>query len=396
MTIVFQTPGSLEIAQIKSFGTSVKSEGAIGFFGTGLKYALAILVRTGHQVVIHTDGKTYKIGKRAQTIRGASFDFLTINGRKMDYTTQVGKTWELWKAFRELESNTRDEGGVTFHSSGNPEPKDGFTRISVTGEDFHQVYANRHEVFLSTMAESAGPGLEVHPGESKFLYYRGIKVFELDRPSKRTYNITAPVELTEDRTLKNPWAVIYLIRRELFTKEAFPVRTQVELLTAGDTYEENSWDCSYLADEMPPGLVQELYLIARKRDQRLPLALRRAIFSIGRQRGMAGEEDADLTRLDQGRLRRASQFLQGLGFPVDKYPVRVVTSMDDSILGLAENGTVFLNYRVFMMGTKMVTSTLLEEFLHLEHGFEDNTRSFQNFLFDTIITIGEQVTGEPL
>jgi len=54
MTIAFQNDGELDLRLMATFGCSVKeTNNPIGFFGTGLKYALAVLLRTGHKVTVH-------------------------------------------------------------------------------------------------------------------------------------------------------------------------------------------------------------------------------------------------------------------------------------------------------------------------------------------------------
>lgn len=51
----------------------------------------------------------------------------------------------------------------------------------------------------------------------------------------------------------------------------------------------------------------------------------------------------------------------------------------------------------FERGTKYLCSTILEEFIHLKTGFQDYTRELQTWLFDKIITLGEeQILKEPL
>lgn len=46
--IIFRNAGTIDPKSITTFGVSSKENpGAIGFFGTGLKYALAILLRHG-------------------------------------------------------------------------------------------------------------------------------------------------------------------------------------------------------------------------------------------------------------------------------------------------------------------------------------------------------------
>lgn len=53
--ILFQNPGEIDLLSIASFGVSVKEgENPIGFFGTGLKYAIAVLLRTGHRITVMT------------------------------------------------------------------------------------------------------------------------------------------------------------------------------------------------------------------------------------------------------------------------------------------------------------------------------------------------------
>jgi hypothetical protein len=43
-----------------------------------------------------------------------------------------------------------------------------------------------------------------------------------------------------------------------------------------------------------------------------------------------------------------------------------------------------------------VASTLIEEFLHLRHGWKDMSRELQTFLFDKLVSLGEELNGEPL
>jgi len=94
--VMFANNGVLEKHFIKSFGVSVKNDDScVGFFGTGLKYALAILVRTGARVVIYSDKEVFKFDKVKQELKGKVFDFVTMNGEIMPFTTELGKTWEL-------------------------------------------------------------------------------------------------------------------------------------------------------------------------------------------------------------------------------------------------------------------------------------------------------------
>ena len=54
-TIIFENPGEIDPVAIITFGINVKeSDHPIGFFGTGLKYALAILLREGQPITIQS------------------------------------------------------------------------------------------------------------------------------------------------------------------------------------------------------------------------------------------------------------------------------------------------------------------------------------------------------
>ncbi len=52
--VIFRNKGVIDPSSITTFGVSSKENpGAIGFFGTGLKYAIAILLREGCDITIH-------------------------------------------------------------------------------------------------------------------------------------------------------------------------------------------------------------------------------------------------------------------------------------------------------------------------------------------------------
>ena len=39
---------------------------------------------------------------------------------------------------------------------------------------------------------------------------------------------------------------------------------------------------------------------------------------------------------------------------------------------------------------------MLEEVCHLKYGYADESREFQNFLIDKLVSLGEEMEGEPL
>lgn len=221
--VVFDTPGLLDLNAITTFGINSKpnSENPIGFFGTGLKYAIAVLVRSGCEPVLWIDNTRYVFYVKEEQFRNKTFSFVYMRKgnvskwftaeHKLPFTTELGKNWDLWQAFRELHSNTLDESGSTSCDvrphSGTGQPPRGNTRILVADDAFAEVYDNRDDIFLPealTAYTYLDGDVQYFKGPSDYIYYRGLRVYDLPKSSVVTYNILSPVTLTEDRTLKNP------------------------------------------------------------------------------------------------------------------------------------------------------------------------------------------------
>src|SRR5690606_20364037 len=121
-----------------------ETDNPIGMFGTGLKYAIAVLLRNGNCIEITNKDKTYSFSIHDIDFRGKSFQQILCNGKKLPFTTEYGKNWELWQAYRELHSNTVDEEGISFIG----EPMDEGTSIVVYGESFVKCVENHNDYFV--------------------------------------------------------------------------------------------------------------------------------------------------------------------------------------------------------------------------------------------------------
>lgn len=251
--VVFDTPGLIDMRSFTLMGVSVKPahDKPIGLFGTGLKYAAAVLVRMGADLAVYRglDEKwTFRSVK--DEFRGSEIEHVQMvryRGKMLPekvihlpYTTTYGRNWLPWMVVRELEANTRDELGYSFVSDNDHGGSGtGHTRIVVRHADFLEAYNKLDEIFLAG-ASVDGSGVEALAGESKFLYWRGMKVFELPKPSSQTYNFLDPMQLTEDRTLQSVYDAnsrlgIWLQRHD---DESMIRKT----LTAGDKYWEHNVD----------------------------------------------------------------------------------------------------------------------------------------------------------
>jgi len=246
MTVSFWTPGRIPLDAFTIMGANVKTvDDPIGQFGTGLKYAVAVILRHGGSFRLFIEGEEYEFyvadkefrGKELQTVRmrkrhGTLSKWLS--SKQLPFTLNYGRNWQLWQAYRELESNTRDERGRTFRTdSEHCEVPDGGTLINVDCPGFEEA-VQESETFLDTAPRTklfSGPMVDIYSGPSNYFYYRGIRVYELRYPAKLTYDWKHPyVQLTEDRTAANSWGLIYSLSQLFQTKieDSALLRTALE------------------------------------------------------------------------------------------------------------------------------------------------------------------------
>jgi len=234
--LCFETEGLIDFSSITTFGLNVKpkTSNPIGYFGTGLKYAIAVLARMGSKVTFMIDGISYEFFAKDFDFRGKTFQKIRMRKRhgltrkftykELPFTTEYGKNWEPWQVFRELESNTRDEKGSTFLiDEDSPEGMSylndenhhrGKTIIMVSDEKVIQSYFDRDKIFLpeSLKMRVGTESIQVLNAPSNHIYYRGLRVADLPIPSTFTYNILSSLELTEDRTVKYMFVVDWHVR----------------------------------------------------------------------------------------------------------------------------------------------------------------------------------------
>ena len=383
MTVSFITPGKLDLENVFTFGMSAKeTEDAIGFFGTGLKFAIATLLRTGHKITLSIDGEQHEFRTEDTSFRGKDFKKVLLDDKPLNFTTELGKTWEVWMAFRELHSNTLDEKGSTV----------GYCRgccagesvISVQGDGIDQAYSDISLIFCDSPIICANEKLEIRSGKSPFLFYKGVRVLKLSPSSLFTYNILERQELTEDRTLKYE----YLTKNEVGKQVARMNDSSVlqRILTAPKGTHENDMDFDGATpNETFIAVVKDCY-----RDEFLNESARK----LAKTLNLFAEPELSLDEIQNQQMQKAVNFLKNIGFDVTEYPIKFMKL--HGLMGQAKSGTIFIDPVAFRMGTKQLAGTLFEEWFHLSEGCHDETRKMQNFLIDTIMSMGEKIIGSPL
>lgn len=389
--ISFQNNGLIDIAAVTTMGVSVKEgDGAIGYFGTGLKFAIATILREGGEVTLWRGLEAHTFTATLLTVRGEDFQQVCMNDTPLGFTTALGRNWEPWMAFREMASNCRDENGAYCY--GEVQPIDGCTTIHVNGLD--DAFAERHKILLETTPIFSNEFIDIHPsGISSFVYYRGVRIYTPSRSTAHTYNIKRQIDLTEDRTAKYSFQVHdAIISGILSCDEESVIRTALD---CGQECLEHflDFDSHVPASDAFVAVGNDLAMGSANNTRANPSVVKQS-----RKRAMSSMSAGDnmqMNHIEAAIFERAKMMLAKAGHNIEKFPVVCVDTLGPNIHGCASDGKIFISRMPFLKGTREVAATLLEEYAHLVSGQADCTRGFQNWLFDQILVNAESVNGEP-
>jgi len=385
--IIFENNGEIDPRSITTFGVSSKDNAnAIGYFGTGLKYAIAILLREGCKIDIYSGLNKLSFSVQESSLRNDIFKFIAMNDEPISFTTELGKNWELWQAFRELYCNCNDEYGVAYKSCIEAIPEEGKTKIIVSGKEFEKIYDHKDSIILSE-------NFSIKPRPSKVVYFKGVKVFDLKIPSINTYNLNEGITLTEDRTIKSEWDLQYAMAKKVVISEDKDIITRAVTATSNEVY-ESKLPYNYF-DHCVSDCFKEtvLRLYAAKTHNISKNALTAAGLKDYHD---LPEESMEINSLNKKKMEKAISFCEKIGYFVTDYPIVITDKLKADHLGLAMNGKIFISPLNFDKGTKYLAGTLIEEYIHNKYGYEDETYQLQTFLFDNIVSLGERLLDEPL
>lgn len=384
--LYFTNSGELDPRLTQLFGASVKSETAIGKFGTGLKYAIATVLRLNGSITIHSGLTEYKFTSRSEVIRGKEFNLIYMNNTQMPFTTDLGKHWEPWMAYRELWANAQDEAGSIGTMKLSPTVDN--TIIVVDCKELEEAHNKRHTFILEIKKPLwQNDFLEIHREPSTAVFYRHIKVLDLPRPSKFTYNILSEQELTEDRTLSE-WSARHTIMSQL---QEVDLSLLEQIAIASDTTFESKFDFTDIYFPRKQFLENISELASRR-----ALDINQTMLAVTiRRNGVEKFQEASLTTVEAKMLAKAQDFCATIGY--SGADIKIATHLGVNVLGVCvNNSNIWLSKLVFQSGTKQVAATLLEEYLHRDKKLPDQSREMQNFLLNWVVSLLEEKTGEPL
>ncbi len=379
--VVFENKGVIDPRSITTFGVNSKeSTSAIGHFGTGLKYAIAVLLRENHHIRIMSGGESYEFTTKRERIRLNDFDIVYMNDQPLGFTTELGKQWEIWMAYRELYCNTLDEKGRVYTSPDNAEHDIAdSTVVVVQGKAFEEMHVNREKYFpdFSKYTDLGHGNVQIADFNTEFLFYKGIRVFTPQARPLFGYNVTGGQSLTEDRTLSSTWTYSWAVAKAVGQLKDRGTLGRILLAPSG-TFEAQLDGFGAVG----PDFVT--FVRENKHHERMNPAALNAVKSV------LGNEFYDstecvLTPREERIMGKALKLVEKVCSPI-KYPICVTEDLPPNKMAIAvfPTSTIWLNRSVIAMGSRRVASTLYEENLHLLHKLADCSREMQNHLLDTL------------
>jgi hypothetical protein len=404
---VFVTPTEIDPISFTMLGVNAKvNDAPIGFFGTGLKYAIGVLLREGYRICIDTHTRSYLFRVIDREFRGKLLricQYFDTEWRDLPFTTDLGKNWTVDEAFRELYSNTLDEGGWDLRTNDNSMPPPGFTYITIQHpQKLEEFSSAKQRMFLNTQPIMQTKHLEVHPLTSQAIFYRGIRVGNNQHPALYTYNILDELTLTEDRTLKYSWTAEHVLRN-FYQEECHSAEDIYNAITHEGSLE---YKLNIIAGAIPSLVTREFKEAFQRMYKERPTLMTQEHYKVYYQ--MFGRPSRKRARTNEVRnkvLRKAIAVVQSTELFSERHFSRIEvldkSEFEAGVLALYEVSAdmIHINELALDRPLRDVIATLLEELIHAEYLISDFSRAMQEKLIEiasgAILSQYNMLNGRP-
>lgn len=422
--ILIQNDGEIELNSFELIGASTKrgDNSKIGFFGSGLKYSIAFMMRNGIDFKIFSGLNKVEFTTLPETLKGKQFERICINGTPTSYTTTMGPTWEhQWFVLREIYCNAIDEGSCQMVKSTTiVEPSEGKTRIyielttilqgvidkwdSYFSDERNNLFVGKNMYTAYLDSKSTRQDITVYKKTSGVLYRKGIKVYE-DENFLYDYEC-ASVSINEDRTAKSPTYLYYGITSLVaaLANENYVAN----VLRNPGSREYHSLSTSSIGSEVSQDWVkfsQKYLLVVKETSGKyadkinespkecflLPYYFAKQlkkdnndieILGMGKMVGECAFDIIESTPKMNFLIKEVTASLSEMGYDVN-YEIKVANFLSEDTLGSADiqQKVVYISDKTFEMGRRELALTIMEECEHIKSKCEDETRAFQNHIF---------------
>ncbi len=386
MSVFFYNKEAIDLNVVRLMGLNIKhTENPIGFFGTGLKFAVSVLLREGLTVTIVRESVAHLFDTITKNVRGEEVQIVRLDGEELGFTTQLGRNWQVWEAYRELHSNTLDEGGEI--SDEPPRPQDFDTIIVVEGAAIEEAFASRHDIFLNPeeIMIHKWCGVEIHEARDRFGFYRGIRAIELESPPLFAYNVLTDLELTEDRTIKQGFMFDHYVKMMIVRLDLFELLEEI-LLAGPDTF-EHGLDFTTCGDS-----VSDTFLAVcaqHSKEHRLnPSALR---LWKTKQPPKIIYTTHESVEMEEDKMQGVFDLLGIAGFGTTADDIVVAENLPHGRLSDVIEGSVVINKSIFELPADQIAACIIPRVIAAQHQIPAGSFEMQDHLAGALVHLAESV-----
>lgn len=411
-----QNDGEIEFGGLHLMGISSKRGDSekIGFFGSGNKYAIALLLREKIPFKIFSGKKEIKFTTETIMFRGQTYEQICINGEPTSLTTSMGIDWETWFAVREMYCNAIDEGGakltVTDTAMGEKGKTSVFIELTEKLNEFFSkidkyILVNKDKMISEAKTEHGNVEVYSSDGKELVCYRKGIRIMPANKiVSIFSYNFDN-IEINESRVYKYEYQVKERIASFLANTEREDIILHYLAKWKGSYEADAKWE--YANDPLsavwhnilkgqrvyPESLAMHTGDFEGKRNAFIvpdKLAEKIAnqfddvdVVGMGKKKHY---EVVDMTIAEKAKMDKAISQLARIGFNLTSKIALAVTTTKDVIAWYDMESDTIYHTRKYLAehDLREIKNTLVEEHLHSQ-GHLDGQREFVTYLIHELI-----------
>lgn len=412
--------GEIETEAFTLIGASSKRNDTskIGYFGSGLKYSISALLRNNIEFKIFKGENEIKFETVDKSFRNEIYKAISVNGQETSMTTTMGgQDWDLpFAPIREIYSNALDEDDESLlQKTINIEGKKGVTSIFIEmNENVTHFYENFELYFCNKNPNvlNSNEFISIYPSikDDGVRYFRkGILCLHEEKVNSVFNYNSAHFEINESRVMSNKYAAKANISKGLkICTDKQIIKTLIESLKGGNAgLMEHTLDWSWWQSFSNEWLEvcknykfipAEMVMFAKESQLKgrtiLPKSLLISLFRQFPELDVLGlsekDNDSDYIEdytpseilinkvIDAISLLNKTRYSHRLVNPSIVY----ANFIHSNVLGLAESGKIILSVKLESHDINSIAKILIEENEHNKSGYGDETRNFQNHLFD--------------
>lgn len=411
-----QNNGEVDINAFRLMGATTKDgdDTKIGYFGSGIKYALASALRKNIPIKIFSGEKEIKVTTRNTKMRERTFSVICINGQPTSITTQIGKDWKDWFIFREFYCNAIDEGGQSLAVNDNPTGEKGKTTIylGLEGEmknvfdSLDKYFSFRREPLFNLSTGKVFNKI----GDNMTIYRKGIQVWnERDSIFDYDFNRISINEARETSDFQVEWELNklwkYHANEQMISclthnqdKYEFTMNWELSNDKFSNTWYEALKDKVIIPKEYGGYFADDLSNFHVILPHKLCVALHNTFGNKLKIRGLqdkkAGIVELPMSDRETAMIKKGIEFLKTSNSfsDIEQFTIRMAV-LENFTLGQVEDGIIYLSKDLFQDGQRKVIEVLIEEYIHAKKSVGDRTREMQNFLIKYIVSSLEEKSG---